>query len=123
MTSRFEGHTDRIRSICFSPSGSLMISGGVDGTIRIWDVAKGRCLRTSEEEDIIWSVALGPDGNTIVSTSDNGLVAVRKVDDLYAVTEMRSPRPYEGTNITSAIGLTEAQRACLRALGAIDEQV
>ena len=35
-------------------------------------------------------------GNTVVNTSDSGTVTVRKVDDSYAITKMRSPRPYEG---------------------------
>ena len=35
---------------------------------------------------------------------------------------LRSDRPYERMNITGATGLTEAQRASLKTLGAIEEQ-
>ncbi|MBW4472994.1 MAG: hypothetical protein KME45_21840 [Stenomitos rutilans HA7619-LM2] len=33
---------------------------------------------------------------------------------------LRVDRPYEGMNITSAIGLTPAQRVTLKALGAVE---
>jgi hypothetical protein len=33
---------------------------------------------------------------------------------------LRTDRPYEGMNITGAIGLTSAQKATLRALGAVE---
>ena len=32
------GHTDWVRTTTFSPNGSALISGGTDGTVRIWDV-------------------------------------------------------------------------------------
>jgi hypothetical protein len=34
--------------------------------------------------------------------------------------KVRSPRPYEGMNITSITGLTAAQKATLKTLGAVD---
>lgn len=35
---------------------------------------------------------------------------------------LRVPRPYEGVNITEVTGLTEAQKASLIALGAIESE-
>ena len=32
------GHTDWIRTTAFSPNGNALISSGIDGTVRIWDV-------------------------------------------------------------------------------------
>ena len=32
------GHTDWVRTTIFAPDGSTLISGGADGTLRIWDV-------------------------------------------------------------------------------------
>lgn len=34
---------------------------------------------------------------------------------------MRSPRPYEGMQITNVKGLTQAQKLTLKALGTIEE--
>ena len=38
------GHTDWIRTTAFSPNGSTLISSGIDGTIRIWDVTSYNVL-------------------------------------------------------------------------------
>ena len=36
---------------------------------------------------------------------------------------LRVPRPYEGMNISHTIGLNEAQRTTLRALGAVGDEI
>jgi WD40 repeat protein len=75
------GHTLRVRSAAFSPNGSILASGSEDGTIKIWDTQKGKCLKT-----------------------------------------LTIDRPYERMNITGLTGLTEAQKAALRALGAFEDE-
>ncbi len=39
-------HTHRVRSVAFSPDGSALASGSEDGTIKIWNTRKGKCLKT-----------------------------------------------------------------------------
>ena len=36
-----EGHTNNIQSVEFSPSGTELVTSGVDGVVRLWDVASG----------------------------------------------------------------------------------
>jgi WD40 repeat protein len=41
-----EGHTDGVRSVAFSPDGSLLASGSYDGTVILWRVSDGAsCAR------------------------------------------------------------------------------
>ena len=40
-----KGHSDRVRSVVFTPDGSKLISGSSDGTIRIWDAETGESLQ------------------------------------------------------------------------------
>jgi hypothetical protein len=43
LAMRFSGHTSRVRCISLHPSGQWLASGSDDGTVRLWEVATGRC--------------------------------------------------------------------------------
>ena len=43
------GHTDVILALAFSPNGKLLVSGGTDKTVRLWETETGRLRRTREE--------------------------------------------------------------------------
>ena len=44
--ARFTGHTSSIYSLCFSPCGRFLVSGGrKDGTVRVWDTVKCQQVR------------------------------------------------------------------------------
>lgn len=36
-----KGHTNFVFCVNFSPKSNLLVSGGFDETVRIWDVARG----------------------------------------------------------------------------------
>lgn len=64
------GHSNRISTIAISPDGRTIISGSQDNTIKLWDVASGRELKTlSGHSDVVSVVAYSPDGQTIISSS------------------------------------------------------
>jgi len=41
-----QGHTGQVRSVLFSPSGGILVSGSLDGSIKFWDPQTGVCVKT-----------------------------------------------------------------------------
>ena len=72
-----EGHTDYVLSVCYSPNGKYIASGGVDENIRIWDASSGECVKTFEgHTDRVLSVCYSPDGYYIASGSMDRTVRI-----------------------------------------------
>jgi tricorn protease-like protein len=40
-----KGHRDSVLAVAFSPDGKQIVSGGMDKTVKIWDVASGTVVR------------------------------------------------------------------------------
>ncbi|MGB8701883.1 MAG: NB-ARC domain-containing protein, partial [Thermosynechococcaceae cyanobacterium] len=65
LLKTLQGHRNWIRSICFSPDGTLLASASDDQTVKIWDTSAleigrlGTLLRTLQgHTNWVWSVAL-----------------------------------------------------------------
>ncbi len=67
------GHSGSVYRMALSPDGQTLASPSIDNTVRIWDLANGRLLRTLEHNETVWLVGWSPDGTTLASASDNEL--------------------------------------------------
>jgi WD40 repeat protein len=116
-----EGHEDPVLSISFSQDGKMLGSTSADRTIKLWDANTGKCIRTlCGHENWVWSSILIQDEKTLVSCSLDETIKLWDVQTGECIKTLRSPRPYEGMNITGVTGLTDAQKGTLKALGAVE---
>ena len=69
-----EGNTC-VNSIAVSMNGDRLVSGGADGTVKVWNIANGERLMTLVgHSDMVNSVQITPDGRFAVSGSEDKTV-------------------------------------------------
>jgi len=114
-------HTGIVRTIAYSPDGQVLISGSGDQMVKLWDVNTGKAMRTiTGHTNQIHSVAVNPNGQTLASGDEDGLIKLWDICTGECMQTLEADRPYEGMNIAGTSGLTDAQKATLRTLGAND---
>jgi WD40 repeat protein len=66
-----------VNSLSLGAAGKILVSGGSDHTIRIWDLEKGNLLTTlTGHQGVVNSVVLNAAGKTLVSGSFDRSVRV-----------------------------------------------
>jgi WD40 repeat protein len=130
LASASEDGTIRLWELADLPRDVLI--GGADDSDRgatsrdfTNQIAERVVLRSDTGQ--VRSVAWSPDGALLASCGEGGWVALWDVAAALAgggastkLAQFRGDRPYERMRIGGAVGLTEAQRATLLALGAIE---
>jgi putative hemolysin len=68
------GDTEPVWSVCFSPDGQRLASGG--DTVRVWDARTGKHLLALQHTDTVYRVCFSPDGQRLATGSDDNTAKV-----------------------------------------------
>ncbi len=79
-TLKLKGHKETVNKLAFSPDGTTLLSGSLDGTIRAWDTTTGRETYTGPGHmDGINSIAISEQAGLLISL-DSSFTQVRQWD-------------------------------------------
>jgi WD40 repeat protein len=76
VVATLKGHTEIVYAVAFSPDGTHVLTGSFDKTLKLWETATGKEIKTfggpSGHQNLILSVAFSPDGQLLASgAADN----------------------------------------------------
>ena len=118
------GHTGPIFSMSLSPDGTAFVSSSVDQMVKLWKMEKRDEIQYSRtfsgHRSAVASVAFHPQGRIFASCSNDQTIKLWDAETGICLSTLKNERPYERMNIRGVVGITEGQKATLKALGAIE---
>ena len=76
LVRQFQGHTDGASCIDISADGTKLWTGGLDNTVRSWDLREGRQLQQHDFSSQIFSLGYCPTGEWLAVGMENSNVEV-----------------------------------------------
>ncbi len=111
-----------VYGVAWGTSEHVVITGGRSGRLRWWDIQSGACVRINKaHQGTVQALRRSPDGTQLASCGDDGAIMLWDLQSGEHRQTLRRDRPYERMDITGLTGITEAQRATLVALGAVEQ--
>jgi len=80
IVQQFQGHTDGASCIDISPDGTKLWTGGLDNTVRSWDLREGRQLQQHDFQSQIFSLGYCPTGDWLAVGMESSNVEVLHVN-------------------------------------------
>ncbi len=116
-------HPGKVNAVTWEPSGERLLSGSSDGRLRRWEVQSGACVRVQEaHQGTVQALKVSPEGRRLASCGNDGTIRLWNLESGQHLRTLRRDRPYERLDITGIQGLTQAELATLRALGAREDE-
>src|SRR5438105_3123719 len=76
VLATLKGHTEAVYAIGFTPDGKHVLTGSFDRTLKMWETATGKEVKTfggpQGHQNLVLSLSVSPDGQSVASGgSDN----------------------------------------------------
>lgn len=100
----FEGNSDWVSAVAFSPDGERLLIGTWDDTARLWDADSGAQLRRLRgHTGDVRGVAFSPDGRLIVTASRDGTARIWRADSGAEVHRLEGHDSSEGKGVRPVV--------------------
>lgn len=77
VTARLTGHTDTVLAVRADPTGRFAVTGGLDATVRVWDLRTGDQVRILDgQRGSVRAVCVTPDGRFAAAAGSDATVRV-----------------------------------------------
>jgi WD40 repeat protein len=113
-----EDHDGRVLSISFSPDGKTLASGGLDYSIRLWNVETGKKISTIQRDGgTIKSLSFSPNGKTLAFGGNDQTI---KLWDVKIGKEIKT---FNGRHLDTVNGLSFSPDGKILASGSDDQTI
>lgn len=95
-----QGHSSEMNCIAYSPDGQLIVTGGEDAKVKVWNVQNGFCFVTfSEHSSAVTALEFSKNKKFLVSASLDGTVRAYDLIRYRNFRTFTSPRPVQFTSL------------------------
>ena len=90
----FQGHLGSVIAIALSQADNLLITGGFDSYVRMWDLEKDTCLKSMKEhKGCVNDIVCIPQKRCFISAASDGFIIVWSLDSYNSIFRIDSEQP------------------------------
>ena len=106
------GHANAVLSVAWNTAGTLLASGSLDNTVRIWDTVTGQQLETIQTTGVVRAVDWSPNGTQIAYGGAGGTVDIVPAPGVATPTPTLTDTPTHTPTFTPSLPAVNPLSVC-----------